>query len=69
MKKTNPVLSKPFSSTVRALGRSPIEVATTIAVGSGSTPRSLAAKASLSQLSNNAYGSAGATSSSRCSPS
>ena len=49
MKNTNVPSSTPLSSTVRELGRSPRLVASTIAVGSGSSPRSLAANASASQ--------------------
>ena len=63
MKNTNPPDTTPFNSTVRALGRPPALVATTMAVGSGSSPCSFAAKASASQAANSAYGSAGASAS------
>ena len=65
MKKTNPSGDTLFSSTVRALGRPPSHVATTMAVGSVSRPWSRAAKASASQASNRTIGSAGAVDSSR----
>ena len=68
MWKTKPAGVASLSSTVRALGWPWSLVATTMAVGSGSTPRSLAAKASSSHRSNSAYGSAGTSSSSRWSP-
>ena len=51
MKKTNPSGPALFSRTVRALGRSWVLVASTIAVGSGRTPSSFAANASASQAS------------------
>ena len=65
MKNVNPTGVSSLSSTVRARGRPSTQVATTIAVGSASSPRSRAANASSSQRRNSAYGSAGTADSSR----
>ena len=59
MKKTNPPALTSLSRTVRELGRPPAVVDTTMAVGSGSTPRSLAANASDNQDEKSTSGSAG----------
>jgi hypothetical protein len=65
VKKTKPSGPALFNSTVRALGRSFVLVATTMAVGSGNTPSSFAVNASASQASKRSIGSAGAADSSR----